>query len=353
MPIPVSLIIDQCNALLDAEDSDRYTFDEDYKLAINNTQRWFISLLDRVFGSTKISEESLSELHKLAVFKASNYSRITFEKDVVGEYFPFGPLCNAYPVITESHTLRNAAVVNIGGGKVMMAVDAPPGCGYMAGERVIIHGTINYDGVHTLAEVIRSAGGGAIIIYAPYIAETPAATDTIKRIRYIWSITGVYPEPTLIGTLAGANGDFSIFQDRVSVSNFGKAATRLTIEEWAEKEKNPLIPGSSLISNTELKEYAYMGPIDFLGSRAYTTESLGEKSEIEISPSIANQAVAITYLMYPDEILLETDLIMFPERLINIIVNKVVNFISIKEDDRVNLYEITERELGEVVDLLS
>jgi len=341
MPIPVSLIIDQCNALLDAEDSDRYTFDEDYKLAINNTQKWLVSLFHRIYGS-KFSEEALKELIKVGVFKASNYSRISITNNP-----------NA-PTIFWQYNIDAVAAVNVATGVAIVIT----GQKFIRGDVVTILGTTNYDGTW---EIVGSFGNN-IIIDATYVAEVFAGTEIVTLVHRVWSILSVYPEITTIPAVPPtlpADSDRSYFcgaldgaTTEVAVDSFLKSATRLTIEEWVEKERNPLVPGSSLIANAELKEYAYLNLINYNPNRAYTAVSQIDV-EIEISPDRANELIGIVYLIIPEDISLESDTIPFPESIFDLVINKVINFISIKEDDRVNLYEITEREIAEVVNILT
>lgn len=75
MSIYVQDVIDNCLSLLDAENSDRYRFESDFKPAINDTQKWLVLLYNKIFGLNQVSEESLKELISIRCFKASNYSR--------------------------------------------------------------------------------------------------------------------------------------------------------------------------------------------------------------------------------------------------------------------------------------
>ena len=84
MPIPVQSVIDRMAAALDAEGSDRYLFEQDYKPAINYSIEWVTLVVNRAMENTKYSGEALRELTKISVFQANNFSRVAFNPQLVG-----------------------------------------------------------------------------------------------------------------------------------------------------------------------------------------------------------------------------------------------------------------------------
>lgn len=77
----------------------------------------------------------------------------------------------------ENKTLKsfiNAAAVDAGSGKVKLPLAS--GHGFVAGERVCVDGTTNYDGVY----VIDSVEDGYIVIPAAYVAETILDTAIVR-----------------------------------------------------------------------------------------------------------------------------------------------------------------------------
>lgn len=74
--ISVQTIVDRLDAVLDAEGSDRYTFIEDYKSAINSSVEWLQAVFNKAFADKKLTEEDLKELIKVTIFQTSQYSRI-------------------------------------------------------------------------------------------------------------------------------------------------------------------------------------------------------------------------------------------------------------------------------------
>ncbi len=74
--ISVQSIVDRLQFVLDAENSDRYTFDNDYGKAINSSVEWLSSVFNKAFADKKLSEEDLRDLIKVVVFQTSEYSRV-------------------------------------------------------------------------------------------------------------------------------------------------------------------------------------------------------------------------------------------------------------------------------------
>jgi hypothetical protein len=74
--------------------------------------------------------------------------------------------------------------------------------------------------------------------------------------------------------------------------------------------------------------------------------------EVEIRPSVADEFVAITYLKYPTPITDPSDNIEFPKVLINLVVDKALNFISRKQGDQTNLYSVTQQDISTLVQLM-
>ena len=79
-----SQVIDYVKADLDAEGSDRYTFDQDYKPAINKAITWLMLAFNQVFDKKRTAGENLKELKYARVFLTNFYSRIGFDEADLG-----------------------------------------------------------------------------------------------------------------------------------------------------------------------------------------------------------------------------------------------------------------------------
>lgn len=166
----------------------------------------------------------------------------------------------------------------------------------------------------------------------------------------IWSIIRVAPEPLTdpsISPLVNPMPENSMFVPNVLFVRSEWAANRLTAEEWNDGVKNIFMPGNTILTN-EFKEYAYQ---NFIGSKPGNTPA-NSRPEIEIRPYLDNQFVAVTYLVYPTPIVLETDEIMLPKSLTNFMVDECLNFISLKQGDGTNLYSITREKIANLVSLM-
>ena len=490
MPILVQTVIDRCNALLDAEGSDHYTFDKDFIHAINNAQVWLTNLYNRLFGEKKVSEESLVELTVTRIFKTSLYSRLSFSNQGV----------------VDSKTLTAAVAVNNGDGTARIPCARH---GFARGGYVDISGTTNYDGTYQVVSIydvnnfnilisaaivngdwniadsvtltriadqvsVHHVGHGLVAgdvftisgatqteyngtwtvygvtsedIYVYEITTTPATpatgtitsttvfhaelfsiTDTATQEDKIWTILAIYPSIVAIPTaaitpatvaitsaagtatvvhaghgfhtgdnvvIAGAaeteyNGTFALTRidaDSYSYTVVGApaspatgtitavlglpdddldystlvtnvamrkpltgSATRLTLEEWGEKEVNPMIAGSPLITKANLIRYAYLNMMDYAAG-AY---ELGNSNlELEISPDVSNELVALTYLREPVNITSVDDYLPFPRTMEELIVMKTLNFLAIKDDDQDDMYDLSGEEVTKAIQLLS
>lgn len=78
--ISVQTVIERIASVLDAEDSDRYTFERDFKPAINSSVEWLQAVFNKAFAEKKLSEEDLKELIKVVVFQTSQFSRINLDQ---------------------------------------------------------------------------------------------------------------------------------------------------------------------------------------------------------------------------------------------------------------------------------
>ncbi len=331
MSIQAQTVIDRCTALLDAEGTDHYKFDKDWKFAINNTQVWLVNLYSKLFGGNKISEESLVELTANRVFLPSSNGRLTFSDQGI--------------VVTK--TLDNAAAVNNSDGTVKIPCT---GHGFDRRNTVTIAGSSKHDGTYQISDIVDVDN---FSIPFTYDAETFAGTETAVNEQRIWSVLSIYPEiitipvsPTPPGVQA-----YSQLVPAATMDYPVKAAKRITQEEWAEIQVNPMLPGSPLITSSELKTYVYVNMMD------YNLESyaLGNQQfELAITPKPATGIlVAMSYLRQPYPITAVTDYLLFPNALEELIVMKMLQFISIKEDDRYNLFDISDDEIKKALQVLT
>ena len=165
----------------------------------------------------------------------------------------------------------------------------------------------------------------------------------------LWSITGVFPEPTVFPDQQPpplANDYDSVFFPDLSYVESDHSADLLSIEEWNENKKNIFMAGNTEVSN-ELKKYAYLGIND------YSSSGYPVVGEIEIRPSVAGNFVALSYIKVPDKIDLISDQIEFPQTIFELLYQKALNFVSYKQGDQTTLYSVTERDVVRLAQLMT
>ena len=85
--IPVQTVVDRMKFELDAEGSERYLFDQDFKPAINSAIDWLVFVFNRAFENNRFSGEHLTDLIRTRVWVANNFSRIKYDPAVTGDEF--------------------------------------------------------------------------------------------------------------------------------------------------------------------------------------------------------------------------------------------------------------------------
>lgn len=250
--ISVQNIVQRIESILDAEGSDRYTFEQDYKSAINSSVEWLQAVFNRAFADKKLTEESLRDLVKSCVYQTNAYSRVRLESSDLG--------------------------------------------------------------------------------------------------FSIWSILKVNPKPIVYpsdSTVNDLSEDYlSVYRNDVSYIKSQYSAKRLTTEQWEEATTNIFEAGNTTFLN-KFQKFAYLNPQDY-SSSSYQPGG----SEIEIRPEVPKEFIGVTLLKYPTPISSITDNIEFPESLLNLVVQKALNFISMKQGDQTNLYAVSARDVQTLVQLM-
>lgn len=96
MSIPVQTVVSVMASRLDAEGSDRYLFDQDYKPAVNTAIRNITSVANSIFGDKKGYEENFRELQRTACFISSQFGRVNINTLTP----PVWTILAVYPKIT-------------------------------------------------------------------------------------------------------------------------------------------------------------------------------------------------------------------------------------------------------------
>jgi hypothetical protein len=247
-------VINRCNFKLDAEGSQRYLWNEDFMPGINTAVDWIIDVVNTTMSDKKFSEEIFRELTKVKVFRASRFSRFSFDEVSIGER--------------------------------------------------------------------------------------------------LWTVLNIYAEPVVYPAIAPPSTilDESTYMPTLSFISSQHSCARLTSEEWSAKDKNFFMEGSTFMQDChQLKVYAYLNPANYSGGYS---PSANARYEFEISPTVAGQFVAIRYVKTPTQLsgnLTPTTSIELPSSMINLVVNKTLNEIAMKQNNGSTLYQVSTKEVRDLV----
>jgi hypothetical protein len=167
----------------------------------------------------------------------------------------------------------------------------------------------------------------------------------------LWTILSIHPEATTIQprtidpTVTGAQSKVRL---DLSFKSSDYSAGRLTFEQWNINQKNIFMPGNVTLTNG-FKQYAYL---DFANYTSTTYSPAGD-FEIEVRPSIFRDLIGVRYLKYPDMPTSTSDSIEFPELLTDMVVDKLVNFISFKQGDQTTAYMVTQADIRTIIATLT
>ena len=282
--IQVQTIIDRMKSALDAEGSDYYNFSRDFRPAINYALEWSVSVISPYLGQKKFPEELFRELTFSKIWQTSNYSRV-----------------NINPA-----DLNNRDIWTI------LAIYPKP-----------------YVVVEDATDLLPNLPGTYYNEIQPYLNQQNFNTPIVTQ---AWNATG-------LTTLLPHEGTF---RPELSFLRSDKSCRRENLERYAINKGNPFAPGN-IAYNDDVTDYAYVSYTDY--TAVYGGYKLTVPRELEIAPYIPNELVAVFYIHTPAEVVLETDTIPFPALMMNVLVSKALNYISIKQNNGTNLRGTTDQEL--------
>ena len=169
----------------------------------------------------------------------------------------------------------------------------------------------------------------------------------------VWSILAIYINPiteiddSLPVPLTPDNKKSYYLSNLIHVSS-ELDCKRLSLEEWARNKKNPFesgYDGNELCD--DLKLYSYLSPINYTSSGDITYAQ-----QLEVRPSVINESLTIFWVKKPDEIVLITDSIDFPNSLFQLLLNKALVYLSYKQGDNTNLFSISTADINQLLTAL-
>lgn len=179
-----------------------------------------------------------------------------------------------------------------------------------------------------------------IYIYDPAVTggtakvdlDTPV-TGSIVFNDIIWTLLGVDPNPTVVGT------DFS-----ESTLRFAK---RFTLKEWNYALEDPFAPGTGQVVPTDFQRVCYTGPGNYFQD---------DSPYLLLRPgtlfSATTARVGVWLLKKHTTITANTDEVLFPVNLHGLIVQKMLFYISYQNANP-RLSEISDKDLKELIQLMN
>lgn len=184
-------------------------------------------------------------------------------------------------------------------------------------------------------------------------------TDKYSRVSLdvfpneVWTLLAVYTDPTIeeiVGQTAPDTSDIklSYYMNNLLHLRSNKACKRLSVEEWAKAKENPFEDGydGDQICDS-LKRPAYLSPINYNGTNLGVTSK-----NIEVRPAVVNDHVTIFWVKKPSLITALTDNIEFPNSVFQLLFDKALSYIAYKQGDQTNLYNVTERDISLLLNVI-
>lgn len=286
MAISVQEINNRILSALDAEGSGYYDFNRDIKPAVNYALEWSVSVLSSIVGTKKFPEEIFLELIYTKVWQTSQFSRIMIDPSDTGN--------TVWTIL-----------------------------GVMPKPKTAIIDDTNLSTLPT-------------VYYNEVIGYVGQQMDAAPEVSQAWNATGV--------TLMKAQE--STFRPELSYLYSSYNADRLNREEWHRKNIDPFSAGFQAACDM-FTQPAYLLYNNYTTN--YGGYTLTVPREIEVSPELARGLVGITYVAVPDQVSLITDTVPYPEIMINVLVQKSLQFIAQKQQIGTQQYQISNQELLNLV----
>jgi hypothetical protein len=289
--ISVQTIIDRMRSALDAEGTTYYNFARDFQPAINYALEWTVGVITPYLGDKKFGEEVFRELTYSRVWQTSQYSRVQINPADFG----------GRDMWTILSIMVNPIVV------VQSDADLFP--------------NLPPDYYNEISQFFNQQ-----------VSNGPVVTQKYNAVGN----TTLLPHE-------------STFRPELSYLSSDKQCRRETIERYGINKGNPFSPGyqTGCIDTTD---YCYLNYSSY--ESIYGGYKLNPPREIEISPAIPKSLVAIFYIGTPAPVTQESDIIPYPEVMMNVMISKALNYVSIKQNNGTNLRGVTDAELLEALGVM-
>lgn len=267
-----------------------YNFTDNGIPAINSALEWTVSMISPIIGTNKFPDEFFREVQVVKVWQTSAFSRINIDPADTG-----------------------STIWTITGLWPKPDLFVAPG-----------------------SNVFPSVGPDYWLQIQPFLGQQ---TQNSPIVSQAWNGVGnTQLEPWQ-----------STFRPELAFRGGQYQAKRLNLEQWAEKGKNKFSAGYP-VPIADLIQYGY------LSFKNYNTKLgdyvLSVPAELEVAPAIPNEIVAIFYIEVPRSITSLTDTIPYPQAMLNIMVQKSLQFIGQSEFNASNTYGVSQKELYQLMGVI-
>lgn len=173
----------------------------------------------------------------------------------------------------------------------------------------------------------------------------------------IWTILGVYPEPTLTGTPgtnpANPRADQSTYRPTLAVAELPYAAKRLTQEQWTDGRRNAFVKGNNHFANTALKSFAYLDESNYTANNYQPGGAGGYEITVRPVPTAPQRLVAISYLAVPNRVQTINDTLQFPATMLHMIVQMSLRYTAFKQGDGSTLIGLSTQETMQLISMMN
>lgn len=168
-----------------------------------------------------------------------------------------------------------------------------------------------------------------------------------------YGVLAVVVSPTVGGeqtpTYTDDYADF--YADELAYQGGGYPASRLSLEKFNGAQYNPFSAGSNYYNCIDEDKYAYSTTFDFRYDKI--TGVNDSRNMVSIKPDHKRMPVAIFYLTTPALIVDGTSEIPFSKKLFNLVFEKALAFMSIKQGEGLNVAEHTASDIQLLVTLFT
>lgn len=287
--IAVQDLWDRVSALLSAK-GNYYNFTDNGVPAINSTLEWVVSMISPIIGTNKFPEEFFREIEEVKIWQTSGLSRINLN-----------PADTGSEIWTITGVWPRPEIYVADGNNIQPNV-----------------GSTYWNEIQAFVN---------------------SQTDNAPIVTQAWNATG----NTLLEIYQ------STFRPELAFRDGNYQAKRLNLEQWGEKGRNKFSAGYPC-PIPELIQFAYLSFKNYNTNFGNYVFSVPE--EIQIAPGIPNELVAIFYIEVPKPISLITDTIPYPQAMMNIMVQKTLQYIAQGEYITGQTYSVSQKELYQLMGVI-